>query len=260
MPGVTIGLQLIPQHGDYERMKDAWVEADELGVDRIYNWDHFYPLSGEREGKHFESLTIQAAMAALTRNAEISSLVICNSYRNPNLLADMARTIDHISGGRFVLGIGSGWFQKDYDDYGYEFGTAGSRLRDLDRDLPIIKARWERLNPPPLRRIPILIGGGGEKVTLRIVAEHADEWHTFGDEETLAHKSRVLDDWCEKVGRDPKEIVRSTTMWSPFRGATEDLQPLIDLGFTDFVVSAEGPDWDLGPLRRALEWRDSQSA
>jgi probable F420-dependent oxidoreductase len=256
MPRVTIGLQVIPQHGDFEQMKRAWVEADAMGVDRIYNWDHFFPLSGDRNGKHFESLTVQAAMAALTKNAEISSLVICNSYRNPSLLADMARTIDHISGGRFVLGIGSGWFQHDYDEYGYEFGTAGSRLRDLDRALPIIKARWQKLNPPPLRRIPILIGGSGEKVTLRIVAEQADEWHTFGDPDRLAHKSRVLDDWCERVGRDPKEIVRSTTIFSQSRGEQRDAERLMELGFTDFVVSVQGPDWDLKELELALTWRD----
>jgi probable F420-dependent oxidoreductase len=253
---VTIGVQVIPQHGDYEPMKRAWLEADELGTDRIYNWDHFFPLSGDPNGKHFESLTIQAAMAALTKRAEISSLVICNSYRNPNLLADMARTIDHISGGRYVLGIGAGWFQKDYDEYGYEFGTAGSRLRDLDRALPIIKARWAKLNPPPVRRVPILIGGSGEKVTLRIVAEHADEWHTFGDRETLRHKVAVLEDWCDKVGRDPQEIVRSTTI-TRLNGERNDPEQVLDLGFSDFVVSVQGPDWDLGPLREALAWRDS---
>jgi probable F420-dependent oxidoreductase len=253
---VTIGLQIIPQHGDYESMKRVWLEADVLGVDRIYNWDHFFPLSGDPGGKHFESLTIQAAMAALTENAEISSLVLCNSYRNPNLLADMARTIDHISGGRFILGIGSGWFAKDYQEYGYEFGTAGSRLRDLARDLPIIKARWERLNPPPLRRIPILIGGGGEKVTLRIVAEHADIWHSFGDAMTMRRKSEVLDDWCARVGRNPAEIQRSTTI-ARLSGETRAPDEFLDAGFTDFVISVQGPDWDLAPLRRALAWRDS---
>jgi probable F420-dependent oxidoreductase len=255
MPRVTIGVQIIPQHGDFEAMKRAWIEADELGVDRIYNWDHFFPLSGEPNGKHFESLTVQAAMAAVTRRAEISSLVICNSYRNPSLLADMARTIDHISGGRFVLGIGSGWFQKDYAEYGYEFGTAGSRLRDLAQALPVIKERWERLNPPPLRRIPILIGGGGEKVTLRIVAEHADIWHAFGDPATLKRKSAILDDWCAQVGRDPTEIQRSTTV-TRLTGERQDPSGLLDLGYTDFVVSIQGPDWDLAPLERALAWRD----
>ncbi len=253
---VTIGVQVIPQHGDFEPMKRAWVEADSLGVDRIYNWDHFFPLSGDSTGKHFESLTIQAAMAALTSHAEISSLVICNSYRNPSLLADMARTIDHISGGRFMLGIGSGWFQKDYDEYGYEFGTAGSRLRDLDRALPIIKARWAKLNPPPLRRIPILIGGGGEKVTLRIVAEHADIWHAFGDPATMKRKSDILDDWCAKVGRDPSEIQRSTTV-ARLSGETSAADSYLELGFTDFIVSVSGPDWDLDPLKRVLAWRDS---
>ena len=252
---VTVGLQIIPQHGDYEAMKRAWVEADGLGVDRLYNWDHFYPLSGDANGKHFESLTIQAAMAALTKSAEISSLVICNSYRNPNLLADMARTIDHISGGRFVLGIGSGWFRKDYDEYGYEFGTAGSRLRELDRALPVIKGRWERLNPRPRRRIPILIGGGGEKVTLRIVAEHADIWHSFGDPATMKRKSDILDEWCAKVGRDPAEIQRSTTV-ARLSGDISRAEDYLELGFTDFVVTAQGPEWDLEPLRKVLAWRD----
>jgi probable F420-dependent oxidoreductase len=255
MARVTIGFQVIPQHGDFETMRRAWIEADALGADRIYNWDHFYPLSGGQDGKHFESLTVQAAMAALTKRAEISSLVICNSYRNPNLLADMARTIDHISGGRFMLGIGSGWFQKDYDEYGYEFGTAGSRLRDLSRALPIIKARWEKLNPPPLRRIPILIGGGGEKVTLRIVAEHADVWHAFGGPAEMKRKSDILDDWCAKVGRDPSEIQRSTTI-RRLTGETRDADAFLELGFTHFVVSVQGPDWDLAPLERALAWRD----
>jgi len=253
---VTVGVQVIPQHGDFEGMKRAWIEADRLGVDRIYNWDHFYPLSGDPNGKHFESLTVQAAMAAVTEKAEVSSLVICNSYRNPNLLADMARTIDHISGGRFMLGIGSGWFEKDYDEYGYEFGTAGSRLRDLARDLPVIKARWEKLNPPPLRRIPILIGGGGEKVTLRIVAEHADLWHSFGDAATMKHKSDVLDDWCDKVGRDPADIQRSTTI-RRLNGERRDPDAFLEIGFTDFVVSVQGPDWDLAPLEEALAWRES---
>jgi probable F420-dependent oxidoreductase len=256
MARVTIGVQVIPQHGDFEAMRRAWIEADALGVDRIYNWDHFFPLSGDRDGKHFESLTVQAAMAALTKRAEISSLVICNSYRNPNLLADMARTIDHISGGRFMLGIGSGWFQKDYDEYGYEFGTAGSRLRDLAHALPIIKARWERLNPAPLRRIPILIGGGGEKVTLRIVAEHADVWHAFGDAATMKRKSNILDDWCAKVGRDPQEIQRSTTI-TRLGGDRHDPDAFLEFGITDFIVSVQGPNWDLAPLERALAWRDS---
>ncbi len=253
---VTIGVQVVPQHGDYEPMKRAWLEADALGVDRIYNWDHFYPLSGDREGKHFESLTIQAAMAALTSHAEISSLVICNSYRNANLLADMARTIDHISGGRYVLGIGAGWFEQDYAEYGYEFGTAGSRLRDLERSLHTIKARWAKLNPPPLRRIPILIGGGGEKVTLRLVAEHADVWHAFGDAATMRRKSDILDDWCAKVGRDPAAIQRSTTI-QRLGGQLTSPEAFLEVGVTDFVVSASGPDWDLSNLKRVLAWRDS---
>ena len=144
-----------------------------------------------------------------------------------------------------MLGIGSGWFERDYDEYGYEFGTAGQpppRPRPRPADHQGALGEAEPAAAP--RDIPILIGGGGEKVTLRIVAEHADVWHTFGDLETLRHKSQVLDDWCAKVGRDPGEIQRSSTI-ARLTGELSDPSPLLELGFTDFVVSAQGPN--VGP-------------
>jgi probable F420-dependent oxidoreductase len=254
---IRVGAQVLPQHGDYAQQRAAWAAAEEAGADVVFNWDHFFPLSGERDGKHFECWTMLAAMAEVTERVEIGALVTCNSYRNPNLLADMARTVDHVSGGRLILGIGAGWFRRDYDEYGYEFGTAGSRLRQLDRSLPVIKARWEKLNPPPTRRIPILIGGGGEKVTLRITAEHADVWHGFGDVGSLEHKRDVLDEWCRKVGRDPGEIERSCGIRRETIARIEDLHAL---GYTLFTVSVDGPDYDLGLLREVIAWRDSRAA
>src|SRR5699024_438323 len=133
------------------------------------------------------------------------SLVTCNSYRNPDLLADMARTVDHISKGRLILGIGAGWFQKDYDEYGFEYGTRGSRLNDLADSLPRIEQRLGKLNPAPTRHIPLLVGGGGEKKTLPLVARHASIWHGFGDVETARRKLAILDQHCAHVGRDPSE-------------------------------------------------------
>jgi alkanesulfonate monooxygenase SsuD/methylene tetrahydromethanopterin reductase-like flavin-dependent oxidoreductase (luciferase family) len=125
----------------------------------------------------------------------------------------MARTIDHISNGRFVLGLGSGWFERDYTEYGYEFGTAIGRLKALEAGLPVIKARLGKLNPQPVRgSIPIMIGGSGEKVTFRLVAEHADQLNTFGDPATVRHKNNVLDEWCAKIGRNPKEIERTVAV------------------------------------------------
>jgi probable F420-dependent oxidoreductase len=254
---IRIGLQLQPQHADYATIRRAAAEAEELGVDILFNWDHFYPLYGEPDGKHFECWTMLGAWAEATSRVEIGALVTCNSYRNPELLADMARTVDNISEGRLILGIGSGWFERDYDEYGYDFGTAGGRLDALSEALPRIEARLGKLNPPPVRKIPVLIGGGGEKKTLKIVAKHADIWHGFGDQEVVERKVTILDQHCADVGRDPAEIERSCAV----EGEPEDLGPkLHGLGVTLFTVSAGGPDYDLGLLRNWIDWRDKQNA
>jgi len=254
---IRIGVQIQPQHADYKEIRRAAAEAEEAGVDIVFNWDHFFPLRGEADGKHFECWTMLGAWAEQTSRVEIGALVSSVGYRNPELLADMARTVDHISDGRLILGIGGGWFQRDYDEYGYEFGTPGTRLDDLGEALPRIRDRWSKLNPRPTRDIPILIGGGGEKKTLRHTAEHATIWHGFGDAAVLRHKVAVLDGWCETVGRDPGEIERSTAVSGRPGAATEEL---VELGISLFTISASGPLYDLGSLSEWVAWRDRVNA
>jgi probable F420-dependent oxidoreductase len=240
---------------DYATIRRTAAEAEDLGVDIVFNWDHFYPLYGEPDGKHFECWTMLGAWAESTSRVEIGALVTCNSYRNPELLADMARTVDHISDGRLILGIGAGWFEKDYDQYGYDFGTPGSRLADLAQALPRIEARFAALNPPPVRKIPVLIGGGGERKTLRMVAQHADIWHSFADAETLQRKVGILRQHCADVGRDPSEIEISAGVpgGAPPAQAGPELR---GLGASLFTVGLGGPEPDLSGLRAWIGWRD----
>jgi len=252
-----IAVQLQPQHADYAQIRDAVLRAEEIGVDVIFNWDHFFPLSGDPDGKHFECWTMLGAWAEQTSRVEIGALVTCNSYRNPELLADMARTVDHISGGRLILGIGAGWFEKDYDQFGYEFGTPGSRLADLAEAMPRIRKRLAVANPAPTRDIPVLVGGGGEKKTLRIVAEHADIWHSFGDVETLTRKSAILDEHGAAVGRDTANLVERSVEVSRHTPA-EVADGLVAAGATLFTVGVSGPDYDLTRASEWVAWRDAQ--
>lgn len=255
MARIKVGVQLHPQHTSYESFASAVRRAEEIGVDSIWNWDHFFPLYGDQDQLHFEGWTILTAMAAITSRVEIGCLVTCNSYRNAQLLADMARTVDHISNGRLILGVGAGWFQKDYDEYGYEFGTAGDRLRAFGAALPVIRERLAKLTPPPVRTpLPILIGGGGEKVTLKLTAQYANMWHGFGPIETFKHKSAVLDEWCREIGRDPAEIVRSV---SP-NGDDDDLDAYVAAGATHIIVGM-GEPWPYEKIEALVKWRDSQA-
>ncbi|WP_306364680.1 LLM class F420-dependent oxidoreductase [Nocardia sp. CC227C] len=249
---VRIGVQLQPQHApDYGLIRDAVRRAEDLGVDVVFNWDHFYPLYGDPEGAHFECWTMLGAIAEQTERVELGALVTGGGYRNPDLLADMARTVDHISGGRLILGIGAGWFEKDYEQYGYEFGTAGSRLALLKESMARIADRLAKLNPQPVRDIPILIGGGGEKKTLRLVAEYADIWHSFADLEALKRKTGILADHCAEVGTDAGKVEKSVE-WP----GVEAAPAFAAAGATLFTVGTGGPGYDLSTVEQAIRWRD----
>jgi probable F420-dependent oxidoreductase len=260
-----VGVQLHPQHTSVDELLQAAVVADEMGVDSIWVWDHFFPLyakdgpydwppAPDLTGSHFESWTLLAAMARTVRRAPLGVLISNIHFRNPDLVADMARTIDHLSGGRFILGLGAGNVERDFAEYGYEFPDGPSRLSTLEAGIKRIQRRLELLDPVPLGPLPLLVGGSGAKVTLRIVAQYADLWNSFGPPEEYEKQNRVLDEWCVKLGRDPAEIERTVLLDTGLE--IEGLSDFLAAGATQIILGCGHP-FHMNDVQRLLDARDA---
>jgi F420-dependent oxidoreductase-like protein len=225
---VKLGALCWNQYTDWQSLLQAGIRADELGYTSLWTWDHLYPIVGSSDGPIHEGWLTLAAWAQATERIRIGLMVGANTFREPALTAKMATTLDHISGGRATLGIGGAWFEEEHDAYGLEFGEGfPDRLRWLAEALPIMRGmlrgetptakgphyrtRAVRNDPPPLQaRLPLLIGGGGERVTLKLVAKYADANNVGGGIEQVRRKEAVLLRHCEAVGRDPGEIERTS--------------------------------------------------
>ncbi len=268
--------------------------AEESGWDGIWYADHFMPNAEDTSAPHPEAWTTLAAIGARTQRIRIGTLVAGNTYRHPAVLAKVATTLDHITNGRVVLGLGSGWQENEHKQYGIEFYTVAERLARLDEACQVIKAlfsdekanfdgKFYQLNdasfePKPVQKpLPLLIGGGGEKVTLKITAKYADEWNVWGDPELLRHKMGILDQHCADVGRDPKDIqrtavallfmstdksflekMRTTDMQQPaIIGTPEEVQATVaeyeQAGVNELIV----PDFTMGSKEQKIATMDT---
>ena len=211
-------------------IRALWDYADQAGWDAACVTDHFMPNTSDRVGDMVECWTALAGLAITTKRIRIGTIVSGNTYRHPAVLAKMAANIDIMSNGRLICGMGAGWQENEHRAYGIDFYTVRERLDRLDEACHVLKALWTepkatykgryyQLEDAPLQPKPVqkpypelMIGGGGEKVTLRIAARHADHWNTWGGPDILAHKGKILDEHCRAIGRDPKSIHRSAVM------------------------------------------------
>jgi len=209
---------------------ELWQHLERTGWDVACVTDHFMPNTKEREGAMLESWTTLSALAALVPRMRVGTIVLGNTYRHPAVVAKMAAQVDIVSGGRLLLGLGAGWQQNEHEAYGIPFYTMKERLERLDEACEVIRSLWTnkrseftgryyRLSDAPLDPKPVqtphpelMIGGGGERVTLRIVARHADHWNVWGGPQVLTRKGKILDEHCAAVGRDPRTITRSVNM------------------------------------------------
>ncbi len=229
---VRFGVQTPQQHTTWPEILSLWQEIDTLGYDTAWVFDHFLPIFSDPTGPCLEAWTALSALAMATKRVRLGVMVTGNTYRSPAVLAKMATTVDIVSGGRLILGIGAGWFEQEHREYGIPFHTVGGRLRRLDESVEIIKRLWieERASfkgryyelreasfkPKPLQQPhpPILIGATGEHMALGIVAKHAQIWNSFGTPDVFRHKIARLTDHCERIGRDPATIEKSVLLTS----------------------------------------------
>jgi F420-dependent oxidoreductase-like protein len=227
---IRFGIQTGQQNIAWDDMLALWQKADGWGYDSLWNFDHFFPIFTDPSGPCFEGWTTLAALAQATKRARIGTLVNGNTYRNPCLTAKMAATLDHVSHGRFNLGIGAGWFEGEHTALGFDFKTVPKRLRALDEACQIIRGmlteettsldgRHYKVvdalgSPKPVQKPypPIMIGGTGEKVLLKIVAKHADMWNTSGPAELMAQKIDVIRRHGDAVRRDTQQIEMTVMM------------------------------------------------
>lgn len=306
MSDIRLGALCWNQYTDWPSLLEAGRRVDRLGYDTLWTWDHLYPIVGSSRGPMFEGYLTLTAWAMATERARLGLMVGANPFRNPALTAKMATTLDHISGGRAILGIGAAWFEEEHRAFGIEFGSGPpERLRWLGEALPIMRgmlsgetpsaagprytAREVRNDPPPLQeRLPLLVGGGGEKVTLRLVAKYADACNVGGGAASVRRKEEILLRHCAAVGRDPAEIERTTgigtvvirdsraeaqrmfesifehngraRLWTDQPVGTpesvaEHLAPLLDIGYRHLVAGFPSPYDEESMTRLATEVR-----
>ena len=269
---MRLGALLWPQYTDWESLRDTGALVDRLGYDSLWTWDHLYPIVGDPSGPMFEGYVTLASWAERTERVRLGLMVGANTFRNPALVVKMVTTLDHLSGGRMVLGIGGAWFETEHTAFGIEFGSGfGERLDWFDEAVELMRAmlpggpasargRFYRArdvlnNPPPVQeRLPILIGGSGERKTLSTVAKYADGWNTGGDLERVRHKDEVLRRWCDEVGRDESEIERTLQGGVPIIRDTEAEAKKVAAAMKERNPGWRGPtDGPFGPAELVAE-------
>ncbi len=266
MTNLSFGIKTAPQHTTYNAMRAVWKAADEIAAyEHAWLFDHFAPIHGDVNGACLEGWTLLAALAAQTGRLRIGLMVTGNTYRHPAVLANMAATVDIVSNGRLDFGIGAGWNEYEHSSMGIPLYAPGERIRRLGEACEIIRQlftedltsfdgryyqiREARCEPKPLQKPhpPFVIGGGGEKLTLRVVAEHADIWNfpdPRGSVEEFRRKVDILNGHCAAVGRDPATIrlsVQPMVDYDNLAQTTQTVQQLVDAGATHVVLNLRPP-------------------